>query len=146
MIYRRRPLYARSKADCGTRSAKRGRAIASGPRLEIICPETVPQGSRHRLRLRARLLQSVASIALICVAGGRAFAACEPPNPGSGGTVTCSATDNDGYTAPANTAVTINVESGASVTGTGINVSGRATASSTISAPSGARLPSCSTA
>jgi hypothetical protein len=61
---------------------------------------------------------------LICVAGGRAFAACEPPNPGSGGTVTCSATDNDGYTAPANTAVTINVESGASVTGTGINVSG----------------------
>ena len=47
-----------------------------------------------------------------------------PPNPLPGGTVTCSGTDDDGYTARVNRPVTINVESGASVGGSGVNVSG----------------------
>ena len=56
--------------------------------------------------------------------GGRAMLTARRPNPGPGGTVTCSGTDDDGYTAPVNTPVTINVQSGASVGGSGINVSG----------------------
>jgi hypothetical protein len=66
----------------------------------------------------------VASVALLCLSDARAFADCAPANPGPGGTVTCSGTDNDGYPAPVNTPVTINVQSGASVDGSGINVSG----------------------
>jgi autotransporter family porin len=78
----------------------------------------------HRRYLRNVLLQSVASIALVCLGNARAFADCAPANPGPGGTVTCSGTDADGYTAPVNTPLTINVQSGASVGGSGINVSG----------------------
>jgi hypothetical protein len=74
--------------------------------------------------LRTLLLETVASVALLCLSDARALADCAPANPGPGGTVTCSDTDNDGFTAPLNTPVTIDVLSGASVGGSGINVSG----------------------
>lgn len=66
----------------------------------------------------------MASIALLCLADARALADCAPANPAPGGTVTCSGTDNDGYPAPVDTPVTINVLNGASVGGSGIDVSG----------------------
>ena len=44
-----------------------------------------------------------------------ALADCQPNVPAPGGTVTCTASDNDGFIAPANTPVTVNVESGATV-------------------------------
>ena len=48
-----------------------------------------------------------------------AFADCQPNAPAPGGTVTCSGNDNDGFIAPANTPVTVNVQSGANVNAAG---------------------------
>ena len=95
---------------------------SSAPRPLCLSGRRLQRTSKGHLK--SLLLGSVASTAMLLAGGGRALAECEPPNPGAGGTVTCSGTDGDGFAAPANTPVTINVQSGASVGGSGVNVSG----------------------
>ena len=66
------------------------------------------------------LLETAASIAILCCLESRAYAQqCAPANPGEGGTVTCSGGFiGSGFTAPVNTGVTVNVLSGTIVGGT----------------------------
>lgn len=77
-------------------------------------------GLPRRRRLRALLLETAASIAILCCVDSRAYAQqCAPANPGEGGTVTCSGGFiGSGFTAPINTGVTVNVESGTTLGGT----------------------------
>lgn len=91
----------------------------------------------HRVRgkgLRAALLTTVASTALLCLGNNRVFAqACAPLNPGEGGTVTCSGGFiPGGYIAPPNTGLTVNVLNGTTVQGAGVGIQISGTGNSTI--------------
>ena len=81
-----------------------------------------PHHSQLRL-MRTALMGSVASVAMILLSNGRALADCQPNAPNPGDTVTCTGNNPDG-TDPVNTPVTVNVENGATVEGSGIEIPG----------------------
>lgn len=79
-------------------------------------PQRVLSGHAQSARLKGLFLKLATVLTLVCISGSNALADCAPANPGAGGTVTCS---GDGYVAPANTPLTVNVLTNATVQGAG---------------------------
>src|SRR5215467_5643676 len=84
---------------------------------------TTPTRTNRATDLAGRLMIAPALLIAPFVAIDRAAAACDPPSPVNNATVTCSGittnqNGNNGYGAGNDTGNTINVQSGASVTGT----------------------------
>jgi autotransporter family porin len=82
-------------------------------------PQRVLSGQPQSARPKGLFLKLATALALVCISGSTALADCAPANPGAGGTVTCSGNDPDGYVAPANTPLTVNVLTNATVQGAG---------------------------
>lgn len=74
------------------------------------------------MKTRYLTTTALAGLTVFALSAGTAFADCQPNPPTDGQTVTCTATDNTGVSAPAATGVQIDVDTGADVTTAGTTV------------------------
>lgn len=90
-------------------------------------PQHVLSGEARSTRFNILLSKLAIALTLLSATSSTVLADCAPPNPGPGGTVTCSGNDPDGYVAPVNTPLTVNVLNNATVQGAanpGVQISG----------------------